>query len=150
MLWGLTWSTAASRPQTAATEIPLPPQGVLWLQMTGDVSNISYSRMREGPGRNCIHVLTWQPEHEVGGGWRDAAAAAASKPTSMKASGKAAACSPALISPLTDLDTSYRRPKQSFHCCGQRWTFIFSLRLSGQRGRTHGPPCKACGLTPIW
>ena len=51
--------------------------------------------------------------------------AAASKLNSMKACGETAACPPALISPLTDLDTSYRRPKQSFHCCGEGWTFIF-------------------------
>lgn len=110
-------------------------KGVSPLLMTSDVLNIAYSRAR---GRNRGHVLTWQPN--------EGQVAAASKLTSMKALGETAACSPALISPQTDLDTSYRRAKQSFHCCGEGWTFIFPLRVSGQRCAMGS--LRGCGLTP--
>lgn len=51
------------------------------------------------------------------------------------------ACFSALISPLT----SYRRPKQSFHCCGEGRTFIFPLGVSW--GCTMGS-LQDCGMTP--
>lgn len=90
-------------------------EGVFPSHMT---SVVFYSRMRGGWVWTAF--MSWHDSQT-----RGKATSGCSFKAQQHESWETTACSPGLISPL---HTSYRRPKQSFLCCGEAQTFISPLR----------------------